>query len=161
WLLLALITVILSLVAGGWVPALVALSLVALLAVAAGRPPRSEAREALGGGHFLVAWLVGRSAFADPDYHALLVGLALAVVWHAWTRRPPLVAALVAGQLLLAGLLAALQAPLLAGMLLLLMVPPLALLPEGPSSQRTYLRQTQLYLMASSLAAAWGLVWRL
>ncbi|MCL6430632.1 MAG: hypothetical protein K6V36_07180 [Anaerolineae bacterium] len=159
WLLLALITAVLSAVAGGYVPLVVLAALAVTLLTAVGRPPRSGAREALAAGQFMVAWLVGRSTFADPDYHTLLAGLALAVVWYAWTRRPPLAAALAAGQLLLAGLLAALHAPLLAGAVLLLTVPPLVLLPEGPSSQRTFLQHTQPYLMASLLAVAWGLVW--
>lgn len=159
WLLLALITATLSAVAGGYVPVLVLVALAVTVAVALRRPARGQAREALAAGQFMVAWLVGRSTFVDADYYAVLAGLGLAVVWYAWTRRPPLVPALAAGQLLLAGLLAALHAPLLAGLILLLTVPPLALLPEGPSSQRTYLAHTQPYLMASLLAVAWGLVW--
>jgi len=159
WVLLALITAVLGTVAGGWVPLLVLLSLVALACVAAGKPLRSDAREALSAGQIFVAWLVGRSAFFEPDWQALLIAAAFAAIWYAWTRRPPLAELMAATHVLLAGLLAAAHAPLSAGGVLLLAVPLFVLRPESPSTQRTYLPQTQHFLMASLLLAAWGLVW--
>ncbi len=159
WLLLALLSVVLSAVVGGWVPLLILLSLAGLGLVALGKPLRAGMREALGAAHIFLAWLVGHSAFAGPDYRALLVGAAFAVIWYAWTRRPPLVRLYAVAHLLVVGLLLAGRAPLSAGGVLLLAMPPVVLWPEGPSSLRTYLPQTQFYLMASLLLAAWGLVW--
>ncbi len=159
WLLLALVAAVLGAVAGGWVPWLVFASLAGLAYVALRRPLHTDGREIVGACQILVAWLVGRSAFANPDYGSFLLGAGYAAIWFAWTRRPPLVRVFAAAHVALAGLLAAGHAPLSAGGILLLAVPPLVLAPEGPSSQRTYLQQTQLYLMAGLLLAAWGLVW--
>ncbi len=159
WLLLALVTTVLGAVAGGWVPWLALAALGGLAYVAGRRPLHSEGREIVGACQIFVAWLVGRSAFANPGYQSLLLGAGYAAIWFAWTRRPPLVRVFAAAHVALAGLLAACHAPLSAGGVLLLAVPPLVLAPEGPSSQRTYLQQTQLYLMAGLLLAAWGLVW--
>ncbi|MGQ9683317.1 MAG: hypothetical protein ACUVX9_12310 [Anaerolineae bacterium] len=159
WLLLALLGLVLSAVVGGWVPLLALLALLVFGAAATGRPLTTNTREALAAGQFLVAWLVGRAAFLTPDYLVVLVGLGLAIIWYAWTRRPPQTRVLASVHVLLAGLLAVVHVPLSAGAVLLLAVPLLLLTPEGPSSQRTYLQQTQVYLMISVLAAAWGLAW--
>ena len=159
WLLLALLGLVLSAVVGGWVPLLVLLALIVFGAAGAGRPLATSTRDALAAGQFLVAWLVGRAAFLAPDYLVVLVGLGFAVTWYAWTRRPPQTRAIASVHVLLAGLLAVVHVPLSAGAVLLLAVPLLLFTPEGPSSQRTYLQQTQAYLMLSVLAAAWGLAW--
>ena len=159
WALLALISVALGMVAGDVALAVVALSVLGLLVVAVRKPLRSEARDALGAGQFLAAWLLGHGAFAGFDYATVLVGLGFAAIWFAWTRRPPLARGFVAAHILLAGVLAAVRAPLAAGGVLLLAVPLFALWPDSPSSQRTYLQHTQVYLMASLLFAAWGLVY--
>lgn len=159
WALLASITLVLGAVAGAWAGAVLALAVLALLWVAAMRPLRGAEREALAAAHLLVAWLVGHGTFAPLDLRTLLAGVGLAVIWYAWTRRPPLLRVLAVAHLLLAGLLAAVHAPLAAGGVLLLAVPLLVLLPENESNQRSYLQHTQAFLMASSLLAAWGLVW--
>jgi hypothetical protein len=159
WVLLTLMAVVLSLVAGGWVPLLAAVALLGLALVAVGAPLRSGAREALGAAHVFLAWTIGHTLYRDPDQRALLVGAAFAAIWYAWTQRPPLAACTAAVHILLATLLVAVHAPLSAGGVLLLAVPLLVLQPESPSNQRTYLPQTQLYLMASSLLAACGLIW--
>ena len=159
WLLLALVALVLGAVAGGLVPLLVAGAIAGLLWVALSKPLRSEGREALAAGHFFLAWLIGHNAFAGLDYPDVLMGAGYAALWYGWTRRPPMVPLLAAVHVLLAGLLAAAHAPLSAGGVLLLAVPLFILLPEGPSSQRTYLPQSQFYPMASLLLAAWGRVW--
>ncbi len=161
WLLLALIVLVLGAVAGGWAMLVLGVAEVALLWVAATRPLRGEAREAVGAGHLLVAWLLGHAAYAAVDHGALLVGLAFAAIWYAWTRRPPLLRVLAVAHVLVAAVLAALRAPLAAGGVLLLAVPVFVLVPENASSQRSYLQHTQAFLMASLLLAAWGLVWPL
>ena len=158
-LFLAVVALALSLAVGGQVALLVALALLALVAVAAGRPLRAEGQAAVAAGHFLVSWLVGRSAFLDLDRWALLVGLGFAVIWYAWTLRPPRAWPLAATYAFLAALLVGLHAPLPAAGMLLLAGPVFALWPEGPTSQRTYLQNTQIYLMLSLLLVAWGLTW--
>lgn len=161
WLLLALMTLVLAALAGAWAVGVAALALLALGWVAATRPLRGAAREMVAAGHILAAWLMGHGAFAAIDYRGLLVGLGFAAVWYAWTRRPPFLRLLAVAHVLLAGLLAALRAPLAAGGVLLLSVPLFVLLPENASNQRSYLQHTQAFLMASLLLAAWGLVWPL
>jgi len=157
WLLLALVTVVLSAVLGGWEPFLVLLGLLVFAAAAVGRPLTSDSREALAAGHCILAWLVGCCAFADLDLLTVLLALGYGLVWYGWTRRPPQASVVAALQILIAGLLVIVQAPLSACSVLLLTVPLLVLLPEGPTSQRTYLQETQTYLMASIMIAAWGL----
>jgi hypothetical protein len=159
WLVLALVAVVLGAVVGGAVPLLVTVALAVLLYVTLSKPLRRDAREGLAAGQFFLAWLIGRSAFAALDYRSVLMGAAFAGIWYAWTRRPPQPVALTVTHVLLAALLAIAHAPLSAGGVLLLAGPVLVLLPEGPSNQRTYLPQSQLYLMASLLLAAWGSVW--
>ncbi len=161
WVFLAVIVLILGAVAGGWAMLVLGLAVLALLWVAAARPLRGEAREAVGAGHLLAAWLVGYAAFAAVDYRAVLVGVTFAAIWYAWTRRPPLLRVLAVAHVLLVGVLAALRAPMAAGGVLLLAVPVFVLVPENASSQRSYLQHTQAFLMASLLLAAWGLVWPL
>ncbi len=161
WALLALIAIALGAAVGTWVLVVALLAVLALLWMAATRPLEGEEREVVAAAHLLAAWLVGHGAFAAVDYRAFLVGLAFAGIWYAWTRRPPLLRMFAALHVLLAGLLAALHAPLAAGGVLLLAVPLVVLLPENASNQRSYLQHTQAFLMASLLLAAWGLVWPL
>jgi len=161
WALLALITLVLGAAAGAWTAAVAILAVLALLWVAASRPLQRAEREVVAAAHLLAAWLLGHGAFAAVDYRTLLVGLGFAAIWYAWTRRPPLLRLLVVVHVLLAGLLAALHAPLAAGGVLLLAVPLVVLLPANASSQRSYLQHTQAFLMASLFLAAWGLVWPL
>ena len=161
WVLLALVTLVLAAVAGGWVLPLSAFGTAALALVAMGRSRRSQERELLGTGQFLLAWLIGGSVFGDPDYRTVMLAAAFTSIWYAWTQRPPKGYLLAAVHGLLAVLLVAVQAPITAGAVLLLGVPLFVLEPESPSSQRTYLPQTQVYLMGSMLLAAWGLGWNL
>ena len=161
WSLLAFMTLVLGAVAGAWPLLVLLVVVVGLLGVAGSRPLRSREREGLAAAHLLVAWLVGRGTFAPVDTPAFLIGVGFAAIWYAWTSRPPLLRVLAVAHVLVAGLLAALHAPLAAGGVLLLAVPLLVLLPENASNQRSYLRHTQAFLMASMLLAAWGLVWPL
>lgn len=161
WAILALMALVLGALAGEWPGVVLAVTLLLLLSVAAGRPLRGKEREALAAAHLLVAWLVGHGTFAPIDAQALAVGVGFAAIWFAWTQRPPLLRVLAVAHLLTAGVLAALHAPLAAGGVLLLAVPLFVLLPEDAGHQQSYLRHTQAFLMASMLLAAWGLVWRL
>lgn len=161
WVLLALVTLLLAAVAGEWVLLLAALAVAGLALVAAGRPVRSAQREMLGAGQLFLAWLIGGSVFAAPDYRTLLLAAAYSIIWYAWTQRPPRGLFLATVHLLLALSLVLARAPITAAGILLLAAPLFVLAPESPSSQRTYLPQTQVYLMASMLLAAWGLGWNL
>ena len=158
WLLLGLVTLLLAVMVSAEVALLTVAALAGLALLAAGRPLRANARKLLGAGHLFLSWLVGRGAFAAYDHRTLLVGLGYAVIWYAWTRRPPQAHLLVAAHVLLAGLFAALYAPISAVGILLLAVPLFVLWPESPSTERSYPKQTQVFLMASLLLAAWGLV---
>ena len=160
-LLLAFMALVLGAVAGPGPLAVLALAVLGLARLAAGRPLRAREREGLAAAQMLVAWLVGHGTFAALDSRTFLVGLGFATIWYAWTGRPPLLRLLAVAHVLVAGLLAALHAPLAAGGILLLAVPLVVLAPENAGSQRSYLQHTQAFLMVSMLLAAWGLVWPL
>ncbi len=159
WAFLALMVLVLAAVAGGRVLLMTAGVVVGLFVVAAGRPVGSETRQILGALHVFVAWVIGHVAFGGPDVRPIIVGALFAVIWYAWTQRPPLSLLLAILHLMLAGLLVLWEAPLTAGGVLLLAVPLFVLQPDSPSNQRTYLPQTQAFLMVCMLLAAWGLGW--
>jgi len=161
WLLLAFMGLVMGAVAGPGPFIVLTLAVLGLLGIAAGRPLHSEERDSLAAAHLLTAWLVGHSTFGPLDPGTVLVGLGFATIWYAWTRQPPLLRLLAVAHVLVAGLLAALRAPLAAGGVLLLAVPLVVLVPENGGRRRSYLQHTQAFLMASMLLAACGLVWPL
>ena len=159
WFFLAAITLLLSLAAGMTVVPLVAAMVLLSFLVAALRPLPGPLRVAAGALQFLTAWLAGRAALGALDARVLAAGVGLALVWFAWTQRPPRALWLALGELLTAGLLIAWRAPI-AGVGMLLMAAPLfALWPDGPTSQRSYLASTQVFLMVALLLVAGGLAW--
>jgi hypothetical protein len=159
WLLLATATLAMGWLLGGYALGVTLVALAAMLVAAAARALRVETRPVLGTLQLLLAWLVGRGAFATLDWRTLLLGALYAAAWYAWTQRPPIAWTLVVTQLATAALLVWGHAPISAAGCLLLAVPLAVQWPENANSQRAYLQHTQLFLMASLLMAAWGLGW--
>jgi len=159
WLFLAIATLLLSLIAGGPAALLAGVMVVAALGVTTLRPLSASVRVGLGAMHFFVSWLIGRVTLGALDYRVAAVGAGFALVWFAWTLRPPRAWLLALAELATAALLVLWHAPVAAVGILLLAAPLFALWPDGPTSQRGYLAHTQAFLMASLLLAAGGLAW--
>jgi hypothetical protein len=106
-------------------------------------------------------WLAGHVAFgpltASSSVLALILGLVWGAAWRVESPRGRILAA--GGQLLAAAILVALNQPLAACGLALLLVPQLALLVWIGRGQPAdwYVRHTRPWLMAAMLIAAWAL----
>lgn len=106
-------------------------------------------------------WLAGHATSGSLTPSSTGLALAFTLGWGtAWRAGSRLGCALATGaQLLAAALLVALNRPLAAGCLLLLLVPQLALLPWLQRGLHTswYVQHTRPWLMAAMLVAAWAL----
>ena len=106
-------------------------------------------------------WLAGHVAFAPPTTHSLALALAFALAWGtSWRVTNPWARATAVGsQLLAASLLLVQQHPLVAGTIVLLSIPQIALLPwvKRGRTVKWYTRHTRVWLMAAMLLAAWAL----
>jgi hypothetical protein len=106
-------------------------------------------------------WLAGHVACGPLTLRSAGLALAFALAWGAaWRANSPWERTLEIGaQSLAAALLVALQQPLAAGGLVLLLAPQLALLPwlQRGQSVSWYVRYTRPWLMVAMLIAAWAL----
>jgi hypothetical protein len=146
-------------------PQLILISVGALAIMQLGLAWRGGRGEPAPGWDALVAvtlpWLAGHLAFGTLSPSSSILALIFGLTWGAaWRIESPQGRALAAsGQLLAAAILVALNQPLAACGLVLLLVPQLALLPWIKRDQPAgwYVRHTRPWLMAAMLLAAWAL----
>ena len=144
---------------------LVLLSVAALVVVQLGLAWESGRGSVAPGWDALIAvvlpWMAGQAAFGPLTLSSAGLALAFALAWGAaWRADSPGGRALGVGAQFLAGvLLVALDRPLAAGCLVLLVVPQMALLPWLQRGQPAswYVRHTRAWLVLAMGVAAWAL----